>query len=203
MSVTSFDPRRDFFTPSVKWCRDAASRFSLRESSPDAGGEEEIAAIQHDVTLRLWRFLATVARRAATRGTPSLRLASAEGFESDVAAAIGERMGFETLQDRDLLDRLAAEFHTWLVEDNQGRRETPWGALLATEDEMGMDVVPLESSDRIPPHSIGTDTPTGDWETRKLRSVGRVVPTLVVTPLQRVLRQVLNAVTHGGVRFRD
>jgi hypothetical protein len=202
MSVTSFDPRRDFFTPSERWCQDAASRFALRESSA-MGGAEEIAAIQHDVGLRLWRFLATVARRSATLGTSSLRLASAKRFEDDVAAAVGERLGFEVLEDLDLLNRLAAEFHTWLTEDNQGRRETPWGALRATEEETGMDVVPLESSDRIPPHSIGTDAPTGGWETRTLRSVGRAVSTPVVTPLQRVLRQVLNVVTHGGVRFRD
>jgi hypothetical protein len=202
MSVTSFDPRRDFFIPSEKWCQDAASRFALRESSPDAGGEEEIAAIQHDVALRLWRFLATVARRATTLGTPSLRLASAERFESDVAAAIGERLGFETLEDRDLLDRLAAEFHTWLAEDNQGRRETPWGALRATEEETDMDVAPLASSERIPPQSIGANSP-GEWEIRTLRPAGRNTPTPEVTPMQRALRQVLSAVTHRGIRSKD
>ncbi len=201
MSITSFDPRRDFFTPSEGWCQKAASRFALREGSR-AGGAEEVAAIQHDVALRLWRFFATVARRAATLGTSSLRLASAERFESDVAAAIGERLGFETLEDRDLLDRLAAEFHTWLAEDNQGRRETPWGALRATEEETDMEVVQLASSDRTPPPSIETNAP-GEWEIRTLRPVERDVSTPVFTLLQRALRQVLSAVTHGGIRFRD
>lgn len=190
MSSAPADPHSDFFSPSVRWCRDAASRFALRESL-EAGGEEEVAVIQHDVALRLWRFLATVARRATTLGNSSLRLASAESFEDDVAVAIGERLGFQMPEDRDLLDCLATEFHTWLVEDNQGQRATPWGTLRATGEETGMEVVPLAASHRPPQRPSGIDAPTGGVETRTPRPAGRAVAASVATPVLR------------GVRLRD
>lgn len=208
MSATAaFDPRRDFFTPSERWCQDAASRFAFREGSPEAGVDEEVAAIQYDVGLRLWRFLATVARRAARLGTSSLRLASDERFEDDVAAAIGEGLGFEVLEDRDLLDRLATEFHTWLTEYNQGQRPTPWGALRATEKETNMEVVQLVSSEPLP-QSEGpfgytwTNAQPDGWETRMPRSVDEAVADPVVTLLQR-LRQFFGEVIHRRARFRD
>jgi len=167
MSIAAFDPRRDFFTPSEEWCQKAASRFALREGSR-AGGAEEIAAIQHDVGLRLWLFLATVARRAARLGTASLRLASDESFEDDVSSAIGESLGFQVPEDRDLLDHLAAELHAWLVKDNQGRRTTPWGILRAISAEITMEVVPLVQN----PPLKDVDR----WETKTLQQVPAVAP---------------------------
>jgi hypothetical protein len=158
--------QRGFFTASTSWCRAAALRFALREGG--AVGEQEIAAIQHDVTLRLWRFLATVARRAATLNSPSLRLVAGARFEDDVARAIGERLGFEMPEDRDLLDRLAVEFQSWLAAEEKGRRATPWGALEVRGNETSLEVVPATAAS-------SPDSPAAAWEIRTPRRAAREI----------------------------